>query len=151
MKKRIALSILLSSLIFSLACGEKGLITKKSSTDVKTTIKKLEKIVTQKGMKVFARIDHAAGAIKAGKTLRPTELIIFGNPKIGTLLMQCSQSTGIDLPQKVLVWQDASGTVWITYNDPAYLAKRHGLQKCSQVITKITGVLDTFTTSASKR
>jgi len=150
MMKRIALSILLSSLVFSLACSEKGLINKKSSTDVKTTVEKLEKIVTEKGMKVFARINHAAGAVKAGKTLRPTEVIIFGNPKVGTLLMQCSQSAGIDLPQKVLVWQDASGTTWITYNDPAYLAKRHGLEKCSKVITKITGILDTFTTSASK-
>jgi uncharacterized protein (DUF302 family) len=78
-------------------------------------------------MTVFTRIDHAAGAAEAGLTLRPTELLIFGNAKGGTPLMQSNQTIGIDLPLKALVWQDASGKTWLSYNDPGWLAKRHGL------------------------
>jgi len=78
-------------------------------------------------MTVFAHIDHAAGATTVGLPLRPTELLVFGNAKAGTLLMQSIQTVGIDLPLKALVWQDASGTAWLSYNDPAFLARRHGL------------------------
>jgi uncharacterized protein (DUF302 family) len=84
-------------------------------------------------MTVFARIDHAAGAKKIGKSLRPTELLIFGNPKGGTPLMECAQSAGIDLPLKALVWEDAFAQVWLGYNDPAYLAKRHEVPTCAVV------------------
>jgi uncharacterized protein (DUF302 family) len=80
-----------------------------------------------KGMAVFARIDHAAGAAEVGLSLRPTELLVFGSPKGGTPLMQSAQTIGIDLPLKALVWQDASGKTWLSYNDPSWLAKRHGL------------------------
>jgi uncharacterized protein (DUF302 family) len=78
-------------------------------------------------MTVFARIDHAAGAAQVGLSLQPTELLIFGNAKGGTPLMQSNQTTGIDLPLKVLVWHDAAGTTWLSYNDPSWVAKRHGL------------------------
>ncbi len=78
------------------------------------------------GMRVFARINHAAGAAAAGLSLRPTEVLIFGNAKAGTPLMQSVQTIGIDLPLKALVWQDASGVTWLSYNDPSWLAKRHG-------------------------
>jgi uncharacterized protein (DUF302 family) len=88
---------------------------------------RLEAEVKAKGMSVFARIDHAAGAAEVGLSLRPTELLIFGNAKGGTPLMQSIQTIGIDLPLKALVWQDASGTTWLSYNDPSWLAKRHGL------------------------
>jgi uncharacterized protein (DUF302 family) len=88
---------------------------------------RLEAEVKAKGMTVFARIDHAAGAAEAGMSLRPTELLIFGNAKGGTPLMQSAQTIGIDLPLKALVWQDASGNTWLSYNDPSWLAKRHGL------------------------
>jgi uncharacterized protein (DUF302 family) len=81
-----------------------------------------------KGITLFARIDHAAGAASVDMPLRPTELIIFGNPKAGTPLMQARQSIGIDLPLKMLGWQDAAGKVWLAYNDPAWLARRHGLE-----------------------
>jgi uncharacterized protein (DUF302 family) len=84
-------------------------------------------LLATKGITVFARIDHAAGAASAGMPLRPTELLIFGNPKAGTPLMQANQTIGIDLPLKVLVWEDASGGVWIAYNDPTWLAQRHQL------------------------
>jgi uncharacterized protein (DUF302 family) len=80
-------------------------------------------------MTVFARIDHAAGAAAVGLSLRPTELLIFGNAKGGTPLMQSTQTIGIDLPLKALVWQDASGSTWLSYNDPSWLAKRHGLSR----------------------
>ena len=92
---------------------------------------KLEDLVKQRGLNIFARIDHAAGAAKVGKTLRPTELLIFGNPQGGTPLMECAQSAGIDLPLKALVTEDASAQVWISYNDPVWLAQRHGAPACA--------------------
>jgi uncharacterized protein (DUF302 family) len=88
---------------------------------------RLETEVKAKGMTVFARIDHAAGASAVGLSLRPTEVLIFGNARGGTPLMQSVQTIGLDLPLKALVWQDASGNTWLSYDDPAWLAQRHGL------------------------
>src|SRR6516225_1827663 len=88
---------------------------------------RLEAEIKAKGITVFARIDHAAGAAQAGLSLRPTEVLIFGNAKAGTPLMQSNQTIGIDLPLKALVWQDADGKVWLSYNAPSWLAQRHGL------------------------
>jgi uncharacterized protein (DUF302 family) len=88
---------------------------------------KLEAEVKAKGMTLFARVDHAAGAAAVGLPLRPTELLVFGAARGGTPLMQSVQTMGIDLPLKALVWQDASGATWLSYNDPHWLAKRHGL------------------------
>lgn len=124
-------SLLIS--LSSLAQSADGLITIKSPHDAKETMHRLEKLVTKKGLNVFARIDHAAGAAKIGKTLRPTEVLIFGNPQGGTPLIECAQSVGIDLPLKALVWEDASGQVWLGYNDPVYLTQRHGVAQCSTV------------------
>jgi uncharacterized protein (DUF302 family) len=104
-----------------------GLITVPSAFGPKETMDRLEAEIRARGMTVFARIDHAAGAAQAGLPLRPTELLIFGNAKGGTPLMQSRQTIGIDLPLKALVWQDASAKTWLSYNDPAWLAKRHGL------------------------
>ena len=104
-----------------------GLITLSSSHGPKDTMDRLAAEITARGMTVFARVDHAAGAADAGLPLRPTELLIFGNAKGGTPLMQSDQTIGIDLPLKALVWQDASGRTWLSYNDPGWLAKRHGL------------------------
>jgi uncharacterized protein (DUF302 family) len=104
-----------------------GLTTIRSSYGPKDTMNRLEAEVKAKGFTIFARIDHAAGATAVGLPLRPTELLIFGNAKGGTPLMQSSQTTGIDLPLKVLVWEDTSGATWLSHNDPAWLAKRHGL------------------------
>jgi uncharacterized protein (DUF302 family) len=104
-----------------------GLTTLRSSYGPHDTMNRLEAEVKARGMTVFARIDHAAGAAGAGLSLRPTEVLIFGNAKAGTPLMQSVQAIGIDLPLKALVWQDASGVTWLSYNDPAWLAERHGL------------------------
>ncbi len=104
-----------------------GLTTVPSAHGVKDTIDRLESDVKSKGMTIFARVDHAAGAKAVGLALRPTELLIFGNAKGGTPLMQASQTIGIDLPLKALAWEDADGKVWLSYNEPAWLAARHGL------------------------
>ena len=107
--------------------SDDGLITIGSRFAVKESIDRLAAMVTSKGMTVFGRVDHAANAAQVNMSLRPTELVIFGNAKGGTPLMQAVQSIGIDLPLKALAWEDADGKVWITTNDPAWLARRHGL------------------------
>lgn len=107
--------------------SENGLITITSNHSVKETLDRLEASLRGNGVTVFARIDHAAAAASVDMTLPPTELIIFGQPKAGTPLMQAQQSIGIDLPLKMLAWQDANGKNWLAYNDIAWLAKRHGL------------------------
>ena len=136
-------------IVSTAVAGGNGLVNVKSSHDVKTTADRLESILNQKGMKVFIRINHAAGAANIGKKLRPTELIIFGNPKVGAPLMQCSQSVGVDLPQKALIWQDDKGLVWLTYNNPDYLAGRHGLKECSEVLKKVEKALSNFANAAT--
>ena len=137
MKRIFALiTALAATVLFALApsvFAADGLIAVKSPHSAKDTMDKLEGIVKQRGLNVFARIDHAGGAIKIGKTLRPTELLVFGNPQGGTPLMECAQSAGIDLPLKALVWEDASAQVWLGYNDPAFLAQRHGAANCPVV------------------
>jgi uncharacterized protein (DUF302 family) len=104
-----------------------GLTTIRSSYGPKDTMNRLEAEVQAKGMTVFARVDHAAGAVGVGLSLRPIEVLIFGSAKAGTPLMQSVQTIGIDLPLKALVWQDTSGNTWLSYNDPAWIAQRHGL------------------------
>ena len=104
-----------------------GLATIPSSFGPKETMDRLEAEIKARGMTVFARIDHAAGAAEAGLPLRPTELVIFGSAKAGTPLMQANQEIGIDLPLKALVFEDAAGKVWLSYNDPRWLAQRHGV------------------------
>jgi uncharacterized protein (DUF302 family) len=117
----------------SLAAAADGLVVVKSRYSAKDTMNRLEEIVKKRGLNVFARIDHAAGAAKIGKVLRHTEVLIFGNPQGGTPLMECAQSAGIDLPLKALVWEDATSQVWLGYNDPAFLAQRHGVAQCPVV------------------
>ena len=117
----------------SAAFGADGLVAIKSPYPAKETMDRFEQNAKQRGLNVLARIDHAAGAAKIGKTLRPTEVLIFGNPQGGTPLVECAQSVGIDLPLKVLVWEDAEGQVWLGYNDPAFLAQRHGVAQCPAV------------------
>jgi len=104
-----------------------GLVTRASQNSARETIDRLEAAVKAKGLTVFARIDHAGGAAAVGLPLRPTELLIFGNANGGTPLMQAAQSIGIDLPLKALAWEDAAGKTWLSYNDPAWLAERHGI------------------------
>jgi uncharacterized protein (DUF302 family) len=101
-------------------------------------------------MTVFNRINHAEGAKKIGSSLLPTELVIFGNPKVGTPLMVCSRSVAIDLPQKALIWEDDKGQVWLSYNNPTYLAERHGISGCQEVLKKVAGALKNFAAAATK-
>jgi len=119
-----------------------GLTTIKSSHGPRDTMNRLEAAVKAKGPTVFARIDHSAGASAVGLSLNPTEVLIFGNAKGGTPLMQSAQSIGIDLPLKALVWKDAAGDTWLSYNDPAWLAKRHGLSGTEAPIGNLTAALD---------
>jgi uncharacterized protein (DUF302 family) len=107
--------------------ADNGLVTVKSSHRVRETIDKLAAVVAAKGMQVFARVDHGKGATEAGLPLRPTELLIFGNARGGTPLMQQNQAIGIDLPLKALAYEDAAGAVWLCYNDPGWLAARYGI------------------------
>ena len=127
--------LLATALVFtaSWATAADGVIAVKSPYEAKETMNRFEDIAKQRGLTVFARIDHAAGAAKVGKALRPTEVLIFGNPQGGTPLMECAQSAGIDLPLKALVWEDEAKQVWLGYNDAAYLAKRHGAAACPAV------------------
>ena len=104
-----------------------GLVTCISSFGPKEMMDRLAAAVTSRGISIMAGIDHAAAAAAIGMELRPTEILIFGNPLAGTPLMQAVQTVGIDLPLKALVWQDEVGTTWLTYNDPQWLAQRHGV------------------------
>jgi len=104
-----------------------GIIDKPSSHSVDQTVEKLKGILAAKGVALFALIDHSGEAEKVGMKMRPTKLLIFGNPKAGTPLMLASPSIAIDLPLKILVWEDAQGKVWVSYNGPAYLQERHNL------------------------
>jgi len=140
-------------LIFLLCSGvaqaAEGLIVVKSNHGVEATADKLETVLSEKGMKIMNRIDHAAGAESAGLELRPTEVVIFGNPKVGSPLMQCAQSVAVDLPQKALIWEDESGQVWLGYNDPQYLKARHSIEGCDAVLEKVGNALANFAKAAT--
>lgn len=124
MLKVVLVSVIMLGLAPCAATAAEGLVSIKSPYAVRETMDRFEAVAKAKGLNVFLRLDHAGGAQKIGKSLRPTELLVFGNPQGGTPLMECAQSAGIDLPLKALAWQDASGQVWLSYNDPQYLAGR---------------------------
>jgi uncharacterized protein (DUF302 family) len=132
--------------------SDNGLITIASAFSVAETMDRLAAAVVSRGLAVFARIDHAAGATEVGMPLRPTQLLIFGNAKGGTPLMQDKQTAGIDLPLKVLVWQDPDGKVMLTYNDPAWIAQRHGLgDESAQAVKAMSNGLAAITKAATTR
>ncbi|MEJ2670126.1 MAG: DUF302 domain-containing protein [Gammaproteobacteria bacterium] len=133
MKSLRLLVSLAATCLVSVAVAADGLVATQSPMPVKATADKLEAIAKQRGLTIFGRIDHSAGAAKVGQSLRPTEVLIFGNPKAGTPFMECAQTVGIDLPLKALIWEDAESRVWIGYNDPKYLAMRHEAKACSVV------------------
>jgi uncharacterized protein (DUF302 family) len=129
-----------------------GLTTLSSVFGPQDTADRLESEIKARGMTVFARIDHAAGAAAAGMTLRPTEVLIFGNARGGTPLMQSQQAIGIDLPLKALVYQDAEGKTWLAYNDPAWLAQRHGIGVAVAAnISAMTAALEAVAAKATAR
>ena len=126
-----------------------GLTSIRSSFGPKETMDRLATEIQAREMKVFARIDHAAGAAEVGLTLRPTELIIFGNARGGTPFMQSVQTVGIDLPLRLLVWEDAAGKAWISYNEPSWIARRHGLRNAEQVVSKMGAALSAIARKAA--
>jgi uncharacterized protein (DUF302 family) len=127
-----------------------GLITIRSAFGPEATMNRLEAEVRAKGLTVFAHVDHAAGAKAVGMPLRPTDLLIFGNAKGGTPLMQAEQTIGIDLPLKALVWQDAAGVTWLSYNDPYFLAQRHGLDDATKAaVEALSGALKAISGKAT--
>jgi uncharacterized protein (DUF302 family) len=140
-------AVVLCSVVTLAAAAADGLVAVKSPHSAQVTMDKLESVAKEKGLNIFARIDHAAGAAKIGKTLRPTAVLIFGNPQGGTPFMECGQSVGIDLPLKALVWQDEASQVWVGYNDPAWIAKRHGVESCA-VVPNLQKALQGLTAAA---
>ena len=148
MKKAI-LTLLSIGCIAVPALASDGLVTRKSAFSVEETAERLESVLHEKGMTIFNRIKHSDGAAKVGIELRKTELILFGNPKVGSPLMKCQQSAAIDLPQKALIWEDDNARVWISYNDPRYLEKRHNITGCEEIIAKIEKALAGIAKSAS--
>jgi uncharacterized protein (DUF302 family) len=132
------------------AMAADGLVTIKSALGPEETMKRLEAEVKAKGLTVFAHVDHAAGAAAVNLPLRPTEVLIFGNARGGTPLMQAAQTTGIDLPLKALVWQDAQGKTWLSYNEPAFIAQRHGVDAHRvPAVAAIAELLDAVTKAAT--
>ena len=157
MKNNLLCSLLLASVALT-GCGaeaskdqDKTLVTIPSALSVSQTADKLNAIINNKGLTLFARINHAENAKKAGLELAATELLIFGNPKVGTPLMQCSPTTAIDLPQKMLIWQDKQDKVWLSYNTPDFLKSRHAIEGCDKVLEKIKNVLGALSKAATSK
>lgn len=151
MRNLLGRVLLAGLLVFPLSLmAAEGMVTVKSNHSTEATADKLEAVLEEKGMTVVNRINHAEGAKKAGLELRPTEVVIFGNPKVGTPLMQCAQTVAIDLPQKALIWEDSEGVVWLGYNNPEYLRQRHNIEGCDEVIEKVKGALESFAKAATE-
>lgn len=139
------LTIMLSPMVLA---ADNGLIQKKSPYSVSKTIDRLEAALKKKGITIALRWSHSDRAKNVGIPLRDTELLIFGNPKLGSHMFTANQQAGIDFPMKALAWQDKDGNVWLTYNDPAYLAKRHNITNRSEILKKMSGALDKLTNAA---
>jgi len=121
----------------------------KSAHPFDITVKQVEHVLNEKNMHIFLQTDHAKGAENVGTELRPTHLFIFGNPKVGTKLMQCDQRVGIELPLKILIWEDTGNEVWIGYHNPLRLAENYDLQECSGVLQKVNEALAGISKTAS--
>lgn len=125
----------------------KGIVDRPSNHSVNETVERLKNILQAKGVTLFALVDHSGEAEKVGMKMRPTKLLIFGNPKSGTPVMLAAPSVAIDLPLKILVWEDGSGKVWVSYNSPEYLKERHGLPE--ELLQNI-GVAETLAVKAGE-
>jgi uncharacterized protein (DUF302 family) len=131
--------------------AQEGLVSVPSRYSAPETVERLLAALKKRDMTVFARIDHAAGAAAVGMPLRPTEVVLFGNPKGGTVLMQDQQRAGIDLPLKALVWQDADDKVWLSYNAPDWIAARAGItEKCAGAVTAMSKALAAIAEEATR-
>ena len=146
--RNLIIIAVLAIMPFSVMASGDGLISKKSNHSVKVTLDRLENILKKKGITIVKRWSHDEGGKKAGIPLRPTELLIFGNPKMGTHFFTSNQTAGIDLPMKALAWKDKGDQVWLTYNDPSYIAGRHSIGNRSEIVKKMTGALNKMTNAA---
>lgn len=147
--RRLALAVCLVAFTLSPALAQtSSLVTKKSPHDAAATVARLEAAITKRGATIVAKVDHAAAAKANGLELKPATVVIFGNPKLGTPLMQSSPTAGLDLPMRVLVWQDASGAVMVGYWPPAQFATAHGIKDRDQVLMTMAGALDAITSEA---
>ncbi len=130
--------------------AQQGIITKESKKSFEETYNKLIEVInTNPNLKIIAELDHQANAASVGLELKPSRIVMFGNPKLGTPLMQNAQTTGLDLPQKIMVWQDQHNVVRISYNDPQYLKHRHEINENQEVLNKISNALNKITSAAS--
>ena len=150
MKKLVFTALLILSIAIPVWAVD-SVISVQSNFNVEETANRMEIVLKEKGMTVFKRIKHSEAANKVGVELRDTELIIFGNPKVGSLLMKNQQSVAIDLPFKALIWEDDNAKVWISYNDPRDMEKRHNITDCEKIISKIEKALAGIAKSASTK
>ena len=147
--KKIAVVVMLLIASVTAYAGDNGLISKKSKYSVTETIDRLEKALKEKGITVALRWSHSDKANNVDIPLRPTELLIFGIPKLGSNFFTSKQTSGIDLPMKALAYEDEKGQVWLTYNDPKYIANRHGSKDRGEVVGKMSKALDKFSSVAT--
>lgn len=142
--------LILLLLTFGVQAGETTRVRVQSNHEAQTTVDRLKSVIAEKGMTVFASIDHSNAAEKAGLSLKPTHVVIFGNPKVGTLLMQCDQQAGLDLPLKILVYTDADDKTWLSYAPTDFLAARYAMSDCGKILGNINKALAGLTASAAK-
>ena len=129
--------------------AQTGLAIAESPYTVDETVARLEETVTDKGLAIFGKVDHAAGAAIVDEELPPTQVVMFGNPAVGTLLMQCMPTVAIDLPLKVLIWE-TDGQTRVAYNEMSFLEERHEIEGCDETISRITGALDEIVTEVTQ-
>lgn len=146
--RRLVFGLILSVLAPAAVAAD-GMIRVESEYSVPETAERLVGALEDAGMTVMARVDHAANAESVDRSLRPTRVVIFGNPAAGTPLMRCSQTTAIDLPQKALIWEDVDGTVWLGYNSPDYLQERHAISGCEEQLAGVEQALAKFALAAT--
>lgn len=130
------------------AMSAEGMVMVPSARKVEATVVELERAIRSRGLTIFATVDHAANARRAGLSLRPMTLLLFGNPEVGTSLLESSRTVGLDLPQRMLVWHDANGAVFVGYNDPSWLAERHGIVGHEEELAKMSALLEELSAAA---
>ncbi|WP_445663951.1 DUF302 domain-containing protein [Fodinibius sp. AD559] len=148
-KAIITTVVFILGIITTPAVAQEGMEIVQSKYSVEETTDRLQKVLKDNGLTIFEKVNHQEGASSVSMEMPPTTVLIFGNPKLGTPLMQCAPTVAIDLPQKVLIWNDQNGQVNVGYNSPDYLKKRHSIKGCDQELQKISGALQKFAQTAA--